>query len=322
MNESRDQERIQKAIGSTLSGLKGDPFLHTRVAALAARDEKGEKKMKNMKVALILALAAVLCLGTVAVASGVFSGSSDWDGNIVAEDVLTPMPTVPPAPTHMTVQQERDMQIAQFEARHEPGNGEMTATYDLETRRFRMNLVRCYAADEADFRALVAGTGLVLPEGVPEGYVFSQGAVYYGCTPGGEYRLVDYADSGMGFVLGTYTLDAEDMVAIEYVAVYERPDQPGSLPLQVRAMMVESAEEIGIGIWGEQTVTPVSIPGMEKALCRSDASGATLVMYAQLSEMVPYATFNNQGLVGLTQLYISVSGPVTGEELVAMFGGK
>lgn len=73
MTEQLEKARFKQAIDHTLSGLTGDPFLSQRVAANA---EKGAKQMKHhFSKGLVIALIAILCMGTVAVAAGFYYGA-------------------------------------------------------------------------------------------------------------------------------------------------------------------------------------------------------------------------------------------------------
>ena len=74
MTEQEQKAKFKQAIDHTLSGLEGDPYLFQRVAASA---EKGAKSMKyHIPKGVLIALIALLCMGTVAVAAGINYGAS------------------------------------------------------------------------------------------------------------------------------------------------------------------------------------------------------------------------------------------------------
>ena len=78
MTEQQDKARFRQAVDHTLSGLTGDPFLTQRVLAGA---EKGAKPVKyHIPKGLVVALIALLCMGTVAVAAPIL-----WEMAEVAE---------------------------------------------------------------------------------------------------------------------------------------------------------------------------------------------------------------------------------------------
>ena len=82
MTEQEQKAKFKQAIDHTLSGLEGDPYLFQRVAASA---EKGAKSMKyHISKGVLIALIALLCMGTVAVAVGfVVSSPSFWVSSLV-----------------------------------------------------------------------------------------------------------------------------------------------------------------------------------------------------------------------------------------------
>ena len=81
MTEQQEKARFRQAIDHTLSDIQGDAFLAQRVLA---RAEKGAKPVKyHIPKAVVFALIALLCMGTVAVATGALGGTVDWDGHII-----------------------------------------------------------------------------------------------------------------------------------------------------------------------------------------------------------------------------------------------
>lgn len=321
MNEQKDRARFHRAIDRTLSGLPEDPFLASRIAAQTAQSGEGEK-MRKCKYIMMTALIVVLSLCTVAVASEVLRGTVDWDGNMIAED--DPLSTPEPAPIS-TEELDLARRKALFKEKQQPQNGETVIIYNLDTREEEWSDVTFSTRDESEFRALLAASGMRLPDRAPEGYVFSSGYIAYACKPGGEYQLVDYADSGEGYLAVTYCLAEEDRLPVQYNMLYvkENPEEPQNSPyLSVWAMKQDFAENMGQGVWNAQTVQTVNIPGMEKALCVVDAHATHLTMYEKLPEMESYLSVHHNGLEAVYSVFYSVDGPVTESELIAMFDGK
>ena len=79
MNLHEEQQKVQKAMNTTLSGLQEDPWLTQRVLANAKGEEPVKKKMSVS--ALVIALA--LTVTVVAFAAANWTGITEFLGNIV-----------------------------------------------------------------------------------------------------------------------------------------------------------------------------------------------------------------------------------------------
>lgn len=85
MTEQQEKARFRQAIDHTLSDIQGDAFLAQRVLA---RAEKGAKPVTyHIPKGIVIALIALLCMGTVAVAVG-FNYSADVQAQKAANSIL------------------------------------------------------------------------------------------------------------------------------------------------------------------------------------------------------------------------------------------
>ncbi len=329
MNGTHDRERIHKAIDRTMGGVTGDPFLHARVMAAAKRKKEGVSIMKY-KHLITLALAAVLCL-TVAVASELFNGTVDWDGNLTPD---APQPTVSPTMVPEAAKEEIDRSKQQivFENANRPADGQMAVLYDLTLRDTPngWNTLNRSVADMHQFESLMAAAeGFVIPVSIPEGYAFEGGWVYYGCKPEGEFRLVKTVDSDDGFRAEFYELDEESAVVTGYqlsflkmTEDYDPADAETWQMISVYAFLGNGFEESDMYVRDSTGVSAVTVPGMEKAVYIQGVGRDALDMYGVLPQPVTSRSSLFDEAVTEHQISITVWSDASMADTLALFGGK
>ncbi len=325
----KNRARIRRAIDKTLENLPEDPFLPQRIAARAAQSGEGAK-MKNHKWILIVAVVVMMSL-TAAVASEMFSGTVDWDGNLTPD---TTMPTVAltPVPEAAEGEIDRAKQQMMFESANRPGDGQMTVWYDLTSRDTPngWNSLHHSVADMQQFENLMAAAeGFVIPVSIPQGYTFESGLVYYGCKPEGEFRLVKTVDSDDGFRAEIYELDDENAVVIGYELSFLKTTEeydPANAEtwemISVYAFLGNSFGESEMYVRDSTDVSAVTVPGMEKAVYIQSVDRGSLDMYGVLPQPVTSRSCPFEEAVTEQQIRITVWSDVPLAETLALFGGK
>lgn len=295
MNEQQDKARIRQAIDSTLHGLNGDPFLAQRVFANA---EKGETRMKYaIPKGLVIALIVVLCMGTVAVAAGVYGGTTNWNGDIIYdEQPEIAHPTMEPEMLEEEI--ERSMRLSDWMAEME-SDGELLAIYEMqEDGEFypsTSNSLKRTAKGVEGLKALLKGAEyLPLPQFIPDGYEFVEGKVRYICREGGQWRLANQMELEEGVNAQWYQLDAADAVVNGYEMLF-RSSQEDYHYLSIYVNLSEQVDvsEQSFGFMEDQTVQIVDVPGMDNALAVTSDHACTLSMRRVLEDTIRVQRFND-----------------------------
>ena len=325
MTEQMNKEKFKQAIDHTLSGLTGDPFLYQRVAANA---EKGDKKVRyHFPKSAVIALIALLCMGTVAVAAGVYGGTINWLGEVVPDEN---MPAVMPTMAPVMETAEMDLNEDVLDQLWKDGTKlvvwqqmpDGTLLPEVSTRMMRT------ADSEASFLALLAGNDeLVLPRFIPDGYEFVRGEVYYECRAGGEWRCVERQTLESMFVAELYTLDHADEIISGYHLMYrESPEDYHYLSVDVSLLERQNVEEQTFGFLPGQTPCVVQVPGMDYALAITAEKCCSLSMLRDLKQPIDYLWFPESETLGemaFEQLDVIASAPLLDvDTLIRMFASE
>lgn len=325
MTDKENKAKFKQAIDHTLSGLAGDPFLYQRVAAHA---EKGERNMKyHIPKGLVIALIALLCMGTVAVAAGIYGGTVNWLGEVVPDERMPAvMPTMAPVMETGDVDLNEDV----LDQLRKDGTKLMvwkqmsdgTQLPEVSTRMMRT------ADSEAAFLALLSGDDeLVLPQFIPEGYEFVRGEVYYECRAGGDWKCVERQTVMDVFVAELYTLEPEDEIISGYCLLYrESPEDYHYLSIDVMLSERQNVEEHTFGFLPGQTPSVVQVSGMDYALAITAENRSTLSMLCDLKQPIDYLWFpeaEELGEMTFEQLDVFVSAPLLDTDtLIRMFAAE
>jgi len=325
MTEQEQKAKFKQAIDHTLSGLEGDPYLFQRVAASA---EKGAKSMKyHIPKGVLIALIALLCMGTVAVAAGLYGGTVNWLGEVVPDErVPAVMPTMAPAVDTTVVDWNEDM----LDHLRKDGMKLMvwqqmpdgTLMPETGTRMIRK------AESEAEFLALLEGNDeMVLPNFIPEEYEFVQGEVYYECRADGEWKLVEQQTVDEVFVAEWYAPDKADEIIGGYYLLYrESPEDYHYLAIHAGLSMRQDVEEQTFGFLAGQTPSVVQVPGMDHALAITSEDGCSLYMLRNMKQPVELLWLPESewlGPISYEQLDVTVSAPLLDTDtLIHMFAAE
>ena len=322
MTEQDRKAKFKQAIDHTLSGLTGDPYLFQRVAAKA---EKGEKHVKyHIPKGVLIALIALLCMGTVAVAASVYGGTVNWLGEVVPDErVPAVMPTAAPAVDTSKVDWNEDtlnqlrkdgMKLMVWQQMPDG-----TLMPETGTRMIRT------AESEAEFLALLEGNDeMVLPNFIPEGYEFVQGEVYYECRADGEWKLVEQQTVDEVFVAEWYAPDKADEVIGGYYLLYrESPEDYHYLSIYAGLSVRQDLEEQNFGYLAGQTPSVVQVPGMDHALAITSEDSCSLYMLRNMKqpvELLWLPEYEWLGPISYEQLDVTVSAPLLDiDTLIRMF---
>lgn len=265
MNEKQDKARFRQAIDHALSGLEGDPFLMQRVAAHA---EKGERKMNfRLTKGFAVALIVVLCMGTAAVAGGIYGGSVNWKGDVVYDE----QPEVHAAPTTAPTDAAIDLnqRICDLSAELQADGAVLVIAHLDEAGKMETAVSTKLTKNVQDIEAIHAiavEAGFPWPN-IPDGYEMVQGTVFYTCREGGEWQLTDTQDQGDGIIAQWYGLDVADAIVCGYDLLLCR-NGVAEQYIDVYAKMQELSDpqEAFIGFREGEGFEVLDIPGMDNAI--------------------------------------------------------
>lgn len=265
MNEPQDKVKFRQAIDHALSGLEGDPFLAQRVSAHA---EKGERKMKfRLTKGFVVALIVVLCMGTAAVAGGLYGGSVNWNGDVVYDETPEPHAAPTAAPTDAAL--DLNQHICDLSAALQADGKLLFISRVDENGKTATAVSTKLTQDVQDIealRAIAIQVGLPWPN-IPEGYEMAQGTVFYTCREGGEWQLTDTQDHGDGMIAQWYELADEDAIAYGYDLLLRRNGNAEQyIDVYVSMQEVSDPQEMHISFAEGETFEVLDIPGMDNAI--------------------------------------------------------
>lgn len=265
MNEQQDKAKFRQAIDHALSGLEGDPFLAQRVAAHA---EKGERKMNfRLTKGFAVALIVVLCMGTAAVAGGIYGGSVNWKGDAVYNEQPDEHAAPTAAPTDAAV--DLNQRICDLSAELQVDGEALVIAHLDEVGKMETAVSTRLTQGVQDIealRAIVVQAGLPWPN-IPDGYEMAQGTVFYTCRAGGAWQLTDTQEQGDGLIAQWYGLDEKDAIVYGYDLLL-RKDGAAEQYIDVDARMqeVSDPQEMFIDFQEGEAFEVLDIPGMDNAI--------------------------------------------------------
>lgn len=292
MNEQQEKTRVKQAINNTLHDMTGDPFLFQRVMANA---EKGETKMKySIPKGLVIALIVVLCMGTVAVASGTLGGYVNWKGEFIPEE----KPSVLPGPTaapEMSVDKS-DFLLAQELVQ---SAGDLEIVLVTQENMFggtssTSNRLEMHPESYADFLALMeSAPEMPVPAYIPQGYELYECQVIFDCRKDGEYVLTSEETVEEDIVVKRYRVSKEDAFVSGYHLSFQRDGNPEDyLGVHVSLQAGNPLTTYHMGVNEDQTVTVMEIAGMENALAFTSDTYTSLTMRRALPNRMDYRSYD------------------------------
>ncbi len=327
MTEQENKAKFKQAIDHTLSGLQGDPFLYQRVSAHA---EKGEKRMKyKFPKGVLIALIVILCMGTVAVAAGVYGGTTNWNGDIIFDErPEIAYPTMPPEMLEEEI--DRSVRISDW-VRELENDGELLIIYEMQDGEIyssTSNSLKRTAKDMEVFKELLDGVEyLPLPNFIPDGYEFVQGEVRYTCREGGEWRLANQMELEKGVKAEWYQLDAADAIVRGYDVLFRSsPEDYHYLNIFVTMFELQDVNDQSFGFIEGQTVKVVDVQGMDNALAITSENSCYLSMRRVMETPIKVLRFHDletQNISKYAEVQVDVTAPLLDvDTLISMFAAE
>lgn len=333
MTEQENKARFKQAIDHTLSGLQGDPFLYQRVAANA---EKGATMKYKLPKGLVIALIAILCMGTVAVAAGVYGGTINWEGEIIYDEPQSgPVPSPTPWPVEGAQPQVDEAyekafwEVEAYAYEEAKRTGSMFIIYQLQddgSRKPETEVgLSIEVASEAEFESLMADAPwLPVPNYSLEGYAFECAEVYYTCGSDGEWELVKSEIINDRILVEWYK--PTKPVATRYFLFYRQSAEDYHyLSFYVDLMLAYEPGNAVFGFGEGMTAQVITVPGMENAIAISGEHSCSLSMRRPMKEPLDvwYIMEGVQFPQRLEDVWVDVSAPLMDiSDLIPLFATK
>jgi len=250
---------------------------------------KGEAPMKkHIRISAIVAMAALLAAltATVAVASGLFRGTVNWNAqptqNVISASAL-PAPTASPEQSHSpsdtftpvnTLERITAVQtLLAEEAAAACGDlvliteKAFQSDATLTGRRIAMSRM-VDVADYGELQSLLKDSLLPLPHALPDDYAVTAMQVERNCQTEGCYTLHSVTER-------TLSLDGSTLFVHRYAADPEHDEITSYCltlssitgeTIQIIASLTQNSENQDFGLWDDETASPVTVPGMDNAL--------------------------------------------------------
>lgn len=272
---------------------------------------------------ILVALIALLCMGTAAVAAGLYGGTITWEGEIIYDELQTqsPHPSPTPQPPEGEIVQEDEahaeaLRLAENYAYEEAVRmGSKFIVYEkLPDGRFKPESeieLSIETTSEAEFEAMMADAPwLPRPNYIPEGYAFERAEVYYTCGSEGEWELVKSDTINNRIRVEWYR--PSKPVATRYFLFYRESEEDYHyLDFYVDLTLKYEPGNATFGFSEGMSAEVVSVPGMENAIAITGDRACFLSMRRPLAEPLDvwYVYQQEQYLQLLEDVTIDISAP-------------
>lgn len=316
-----DRERIRQAVDHTLSGLKDDPFLYTRVAAHAQEGENNMKKKTKLSLSLVPAMIAVLGVMAIAVAAGLSAGFVNWNGDFVPDEDRMVQPGPTPTPEAIG---EAPAPLEEVLALSEAGEYEIVHVLEDHGlyRGGSHNGMYSSIADMDEFeQTMVAIDYLPVPRMIPEGYTFESGCFYYSCREGGAYQLLGQEEPIPGVTVSRYGLEESDRLISGYNLIFRQSDEDYHyLSIYVSLEYATDPDEHSFGLNEDQAAQVITVPGYDNALAVTGGRRCSIDLRRVLPEGIKfrYCDFMEINEVRTySEVHVDVSAPLLSPDVAA-----
>ena len=285
MNKKISANEFRESLDRHASYLKANPWL---AQGIIASEMKGETKVKRKWTkSLVLALAMILTLGTVAYGVTSLYRTVNWKGETDAS-------------AQDPVLVEGDPEIAgaledlQNEMAAKPEDEFVTAWYDDGTGENELDVLNTESfpakkvfRNVEDFMEYMSGVEtLTAPAWFPEGeYESFRAEVYFACRGSGDYELIESGKRGpMGY--NRFRIAEEDAVPFEYQVSITMRHGNGYV---IHATLWPEEGEAATLLSEGETAQAVTVKGMEDAVLfpdRKSTADTDLAMRRTLKEPV------------------------------------
>lgn len=234
--------------------------LQQNLQAVGARKTGGSRRVPRgvkKRVAVALAAAAVLLVSATALAATGFFGTIDWGGQ------RNDLPASMPSPTILPEIMDDLEAAVQEQLAAAPGDQIWSATLPDGSRNGVDLWESVGSLEMLRTRLAAAEIPFAWPSQVPEGYVLSEGKLWFYHPADASLRLLGSTESN-GVVIERFSLDgAYDRCIAGYVLIYKNA---AGDTLYVRADARNSGDESAFGVTETDTFETVPILGMDDAL--------------------------------------------------------
>ena len=291
------QSELQKMYMEPSEGLKDR--IHQEISSLPIREQEEKIVKKKLSFSFVSVIAILLVLVAVAyAATEVYHRISvNWKGETVAETELPvgSEPTVAPPPDAQMLMTDEDLvrmadellrnSVAEDEygvVSYETAGGEMNGVSPIQKTFDSWDEFREY---------MIHSSELTLPAWIPDGYEFREAKVMISCKADGEYKLIEERQEG-AITLKRYTIDDSDSVVVWYVINFREPGENKHY-LHVDSTLINDldANERIFNLTDRQSVSVVTVPGMDDALAIVDSNDSafnSLAMLRKLNHPIEY----------------------------------
>ena len=239
-----------------------------------------KKRLSKGTIALLIA-AAVLALSVTAYASGVFGRLVDWNGQTV-ETETDPIATMPPS-AEMIENTERDAVINSI--LDQRGDRELVIVRDSGGGSSTDRTAPLASIEELADLLTKESSVFTVPITIPEGYTLVMGQVSFDSARGYGYTLESTETREDGLEVEHYSAPAEGDFISGYTLEW---DNAAGQRISLRADMMQDAENMGFGVWGESKVANLTVVGMDDALVIEDGQISSIWLRQKLDPPVPY----------------------------------
>lgn len=266
MNDRISANEFHDSLDRHLSDMKADPWLAQRIIA----SEKGEIKMKKKRYAsLILAVALLLALTTVAFAVTRLYRVINWQGDVTR----TVDPTQAPASvSEHTADKDRLWESLRSFMSEIPDTETAYAWYNDEDGTIKC--AECHAtqiqfSSMEEFSKYVSGNHhLTIPDSLPKENVKNfSGKVFMECKAFGKYDLIKSGQSG-SMHYKRFLIDESSAIATGYELILSMED--GAV-FSITSQPMSSPYEEPIALREGETAQKVSVEGMDALLITAEA---------------------------------------------------
>ena len=240
MNKKKNRAEFAASLDRRLSGLQGDPWLAQRIIA----SEKGDFKVKKISRTMIIVAALIVLTMATALAAGL-GGRVNWLGDTKTRSELEPSATPMPMPVPETSKSADGIDPSYYDLLDYSKDREQIV---ISTENGGASSARIQTIKSIDeFNTLVnTGSGLPLPEKMPDGYVFEKGFAELGCLPEGHYVLTSETIHPEGFTETHYTVDPSMDFVRAYTLIFRKQSDNGDHAdhVQVNVQMTTYKERL------------------------------------------------------------------------------
>ena len=281
MNKKKNHAEFAASLDRRLSGLQGDPWLAQRIIA----SEKGDFKVKKISRATIIFAALIVLTMATALAAGL-GGRVNWLGDTKTRSELEPSATPMPMPVPETSKSADGIDPSYYDLLDYSKDREQIV---ISTENGGASSARIQTIKSIDeFNTLVnTGSGLPLPEKMPDGYVFEKGFAELGCLPEGHYVLTSETIHPEGFTETHYTVDPSMDFVRAYTLIFRKQSDNGNhadhVQVNVQMTTYTNPNDYTYGISETETAQVVQVEDMDNALLITSKDRKLLVMRKMMS---------------------------------------